>query len=230
MESFPDVTNEDDIDEMVSEIRKRVSDLALFIVDTYARAMAEGGLSEMDPGEVMKFVRQMEVLKRGFQCTVIAIHHSGKDLDRQARGSNALLAAADFGFEITANWEGMALKLACAKMKSAKRFEPLHYEAIPHEDSLVIRGITASAYRSLTTVEDTLSSRSVGAALAKVGAVDPTHAVTVHVLASALYVAQVDEPELEVQAKLDRIARKLSSLGKGRLEQYVSAKGWSFPE
>ncbi len=114
-------------------------------------------------------------------------------------------------------------------MKSAKRFEPLHYEAIPHDDSLVVRGITASAYRSLTTVEDAFNSRSVGAALAKVGAVDPAHAVTVHVLASTLYVAQIDEPELEVQAKLDRIARKLSALGKGRLEQYISSAGWSFP-
>ncbi len=67
LESFPDVTNEDDIDEAVAEIRKRAPDLALLLVDTYARAMAEGGLSENDPLDVMKFVRQMEILKRGFQ-------------------------------------------------------------------------------------------------------------------------------------------------------------------
>ncbi len=70
-------------------------------------------------------------------------------------------------------------------------------------------GITASAYNALTRVEDSYSSRSIGAALAKVGAIDPAHAVTVHVLASALYTAQIGEPELEVQAKLDRIARSI---------------------
>lgn len=230
MENFPDVTSEEDMDEAAKEIIKRVTDLGLLTVDTYARAMAEGGLSENDPLDVMKFVRQMETFKRGFRCTVLAIHHSGKDIERQARGSNALLAAADFGFEITADWNVMALKLACAKMKGAKRFDPLHYEAIEHGESLVVRGITASAYKTLTHVEDMFSSRSIGVALAKLGAADPLHAVTSHVLASTLYVAQVDEPEMEVQAKLDRIVRKLNALGKGRLEQYVSRDGWSLPK
>lgn len=230
LENFPNVTDEDEIDEAVSEIRRRAPDVALIVVDTYARAMAEGGLSENDPLDVMKFVRQMEVLKRGFGCTVLAIHHSGKDVDRQARGSNALMAAADFGFAITADWNVMALRLECAKMKAAKKFDPLHYEAIPHEESLVIRGITASAYNALTRAEDSCSSRTVGAALAKLGAVDAAHPVTSHILASALYTAEVGEPELEVQAKLDRLARKLNALGKGRLEQYHSSAGWHFPE
>jgi len=229
MENFPDVTNEDDLDEAVAEMRKRAPDIALLIVDTYARAMAEAGLSENDPLEVMKFVKQMEVLKRGFGCTVLSIHHSGKDMERGARGSNTLIAAADFGFEITADWNVMALQLKCAKMKAAKRFDALYYEALPHDDSLVVRGITASAYHALTRVEDEYSSRNIGTALARLNANTPDTAVSVHVLASKLYIAEIGEPESEVQAKIDRIARKLNSLGKGRLEHFVSKAGWSFP-
>ena len=230
MENFPNVTDEDEIDEMVAEIRKRCSDVALILVDTYARAMAEGGLSENDPLEVMKFVRQMEVLKRGFGCSVLAVHHSGKDMSLGARGSNSLMAAADFGWEITAEWSVNALQLKCAKMKAARRFDPLYYEALARDESLVLRGITASAYHALTRVEDSMSSRAIGAALAKLGATGPEKAVTAYVLASALYTAQIGEPEAEVQAATDRLARKLSALGKGRLEQYVSSAGWSFPE
>lgn len=230
LESFPNITDEDEIDEMVAEVTKRCSDVALILIDTYARAMAEAGLSENDPLDVMKFVRQMEVLKRGFGCTVIAVHHSGKDLDRQARGSNSLMAAADFGWEITAQWGVNALQLKCAKMKAARRFDPLYYEAVPHDDSLVVRGITANEYHALTRVEDIMSSRNVGKALARLGASNPGEAVTSHVLASALYTPEVGEPEAEVQARIDRMARKLAALGKGRLEHYLTKAGWSFPE
>ena len=229
LENFPNVADNDDVDILIEEITKRGLHPRLIILDTYARVMAQAGLNENDPLDVMKFIGQAEDLKRGFKCTVLAIHHSGKDLERQARGSNALMAAVDFGFEITADWSVMALKLSCAKMKAAKRFEPLYYEALPQGESLVVRGITASAYHGLTRVEDAFNSRNVGAALARLGATSPEAAVSAHVLASALYTSEVGEPEQEVQAKLDRIARKLITLGKSRLEQYVGTRGWSFP-
>lgn len=230
MEDFPNVTSEDDIDEAVAEVRKRAPDLALLIVDTYARAMAEAGLSENDPLDVMKFVRQMEVLKRGFGCTVLAIHHSGKDLERQARGSNTLIAAADFGFEIVADWSVMALKLSCAKMKIAKRFEPLYYEAMEHDGGLVVRGITASAHKALTSVsQDEFGPRAVQAALASCHAYGPERAVNTWQLAARMYVPQIGEPESEIQAKTDRMVRKLNALSKGRFEHLIGSEGWYFP-
>lgn len=230
LEGFPNVADNDDVDLLVEEIAKRGLHPRLIILDTYARVMAQAGLNENDPLDIMKFISQAEDLKRGFGCTVLAIHHSGKDLDRGARGSNALHGAVDFAYEITADWSVKALRLTCTKMKAAPRFAPLYYEALEHCESLVVRGITASAYHSLTRVEDTFGSRPVGSALAKLGATGQEHAVSAHVLASALYVAQIGEPEQEVQAKVDRIARKLAALGKGRLEHLCGAKGWSFPE
>jgi hypothetical protein len=230
LEDFPNISDDEDVDLLSTEIFDKGFDPRLILLDTYARILAAAGLNENDPLDVMKFVGQAEILKRRHNATVLSIHHSGKDLQLGARGSNALLAAVDFAYEITADWSVMALQLKCAKMKAAKRFDPLYYEAVPEGDSLAVRGIPASAYHALTRVEDAFSSRYVGAALAKLGAVAQSRAVTAHVLASALYTADVGEPELEVQAKLDRIARKLNALGKGRLEQYVSAAGWHFPE
>ena len=229
LENFPDVADDMDVGAMVNEITKRCSNPALIVLDTYARVLAEAGLSENDPLDVMKFVRQAESLKRKFGCTVLAIHHSGKDIDRGARGSNSLLAAVDFAFEICANWEAMALQLTCGKMKMARHFAPLFYEAVPVGESLAVRGITAAAHRALTVVEDPYSSRVIGAALARLGAVDDKHGVTTYVLASALHSAVVGEPEAEVQATIERIVRKLDKMAKGRLEQYVSSAGWHFP-
>jgi hypothetical protein len=232
MEYFPNVTSEDELDEMVVEIRKRADDVACIVIDTYARAMAEAGLSENDPLEVMTFVRQMEMLKRGFECTVLAIHHSGKDIDRGSRGSNSLIAAADFAFEITANWEAMALQLKCAKMKAARHFDPLHYEAIEHGSGLVMRGITASEYKSRSVApEDQYGPKAVQAAMFSAKAHGDENAISSYALTTFLYTPQVGDPQLEIDAKRDRIARILNRMAKGRYDYLVNDKGlWRFSE
>lgn len=229
LEDFPNVADDHDVDRLTDEIVKRRVRPSLIVLDTYARVLAQAGLNENDPLDVMKFIRQAESLKRGYGCTVLAIHHSGKDIERAARGSNALLAAVDFAYEIMANWEVMALQLKCAKMKTAKRFDSMHFEAVPQEESLVIRGITPEAYRALAVVEDVFSSGKVGTALLKLGAVGSGDPVTEYTLAAQLHTATVDEPEAETQATIDRVARKLRMLGKGRLEQYVVAGHWRLP-
>ncbi len=232
LENFPNITSEDEIDEAVAEIRKRAPDVAMILVDTYARAMAEAGLSENDPLEVMTFVRQMEVLKRGFECTVLAIHHSGKDIDRGSRGSNSLIAAADFAYEITADWAVQTLVLKCAKMKAARHFEPLYYEALEHGAGLVMRGITAAEHKSRSAApEDQYGHRAVQAAMHKAGAYGDDNAVSSHTLATFIYEPEISEPQMEIDAKLDRIARKLNMLAKGRYAYLVNAKGlWRFPQ
>lgn len=230
LENFPNVGDDNDVDALVNEIAKCKLHPRLIVLDTYSRVLAQAGLNENDPLDVMKFVSQAEDLKRGFGCTVMGIHHSGKDLERAARGSNALIAAVDFAYEITANWDVRALQLRCAKMKSAKHFDPLHFEAVPQGESLAIRGITPEAYRALTTVEDALSSAKVGAALVKLGAYGDGDPVTDYVLASALHTAGVSDPEQEIEAARSRIARKLHAMARGRLEPYHIAEGWKCPE
>ena len=229
LENFPNVAEDQDVDRLIEAITKKRLQPRLIVLDTYSRVLAEAGLNENDPLDVMKFVRQAEILKRGFGCTVLGIHHAGKDIERGARGSNTLIANVDFAFEISANWDVHALQLRCAKMKVGPRFADQHFEAVPVGDSLVMRGITPDAYKALTAVEDQFSSRSVGSALAKLAATDAEHAVSDYSLAAALHTVKMGEPELETQATIDRVARKLRALGKGRLEQYVTRAGWHLP-
>ena len=229
LENFPDVSDDADVDILGQEIRQRELDPCLIVLDTYSRVLAQAGLNENDAVDVMKFVRQAEDLKRGFSCTVLAIHHSGKDLTRGARGAQTLLDNLDFGYEVSGDLN-LALELRCEKMKAARKPDSMFFELIPQSDSLVVRGISETEARKLNHVEDELSSGSVAKALVKLGATDAEHAVTDYALAAALHPADARVPELEHQATIDRCARKLRAFGKGRHEQYVTKAGWHLPD
>ena len=228
LENFPDVSNDADVDILGKEISKRELDPRLIVLDTYSRVLAQAGLNENDPVDVMKFVRQAEDLKRGLGCTILAVHHTGKDIDRGPRGAQTLLDAVDFGWEVSGDVE-LALMARCEKMRAARKGPNMYFEPIPQSGALVLRGITESDYRKLTFVQDMFSAPSIGAALANLNAHIEENAVTAYVLARALHHPTVNEPELETNATIDRIARKLSALGKGRLEQYVTRAGWHLP-
>jgi hypothetical protein len=65
---------------------------AVFI-DTVARSMA--GADENSAQDMGRFVEACGAICREIGATVIGIHHTGKDVDRGARGSNALLGGVD---------------------------------------------------------------------------------------------------------------------------------------
>lgn len=230
VENFPDVLDGERVGQMLQRQRDEGLDVDLLLVDTYGRAMGEADLDENKAAEVRRFVRQMERIKRLMGTTVLLIHHTAKDKSNTSAGSYALQADCDFWISVETAWEVRAMAVSCGKMKGAARFDPLYFDVQNTGSSLTLSGILPNEYKALTQVDDAFSPRVVQAALAKAKAYGVARAITGHVLASYLYVAGVEEPELEVQAKLDRIARKLAALGKGRFEHLVSAKGWALPE
>lgn len=230
VENFPDVLDGERVGKLIQRQRDAGLSVEMLLVDTYGRAMGEADLDENKAAEVRRFVRQMERIKRLLGCTVMLIHHTAKDKANTSAGSYALQADCDFWMSVETQWEVRAMAVSCGKMKGAGRFDPLYFDVTDTANSLTLSGILPNEYKQLTQVEDTFSPRVVQAALAKAGAFGETKAISAHVLASLLYVAQLGEPELEVQAKLDRIARKLAALGKGRYEHLVSGKGWFLPE
>ena len=229
LEDFPHVDDNADTDVLVKEIAKHGLHPRLIVLDTYARVLAQAGLNENDPVDVMKFVTQAEHLKRQFDCTILVIHHTGKDITKGPRGAQTLIDNVDFAWEVSGDL-GQALQMRCEKMKGAPKPDPLYFAPVAQDDSLVLRGITATEYGKLTSVRDIYHPGSVGAALAKLGARSEDTAVTAWVLAQALYQAEAGEPEQETAAAVDRIARRLGQLGKGRLEQYCTKAGWHCPE
>lgn len=77
---------------------KAVGDIALVVVDTYARVMAGG--NENDAKDTGQAVAHCDLIHRVTGALVLLVHHSGKDASKGARGSGALRAAADMELEV----------------------------------------------------------------------------------------------------------------------------------
>lgn len=71
---------------------------SLIVVDTLARCF-EG--EENSASDMNRFIQNCDLLVRELGCTVLIIHHTGKDVDKGARGSSALKAACDFEIAIS---------------------------------------------------------------------------------------------------------------------------------
>ena len=71
---------------------------ALIVVDTLARAMGAG--DENGAADMGQFIANVDRLRGATGAHVMAMHHSGKDATKGARGSSALRAAADTEIEV----------------------------------------------------------------------------------------------------------------------------------
>ena len=87
---------------LVKLVRDTVGDepIALLVVDTLARAMP--GVDENSSQEVGVVIAACDAIKEDLGCTVMPIHHTGKDTGKGMRGSNALDGAVDAAFRIEA--------------------------------------------------------------------------------------------------------------------------------
>ena len=233
LENFPSVADDSDVDLLVQAVIKKGIAPRLIVLDTYARVLAEAGLSENDPADIMKFIRQAEILKRGFGCTVMAIHHRGKDAERGARGHNALIAAVDAAYEIEADWKARAFSLTCRKLKGAVHPPAMFFRARSVAKGLVFDGVTEQEYRDLTHARDALSNAKIGAALVKIHATGGER-ITSYTLATALHGQPLHETQEETDSAIARIERQLVKAAHGRLAAYVAMEGripmWGIPE
>lgn len=89
--SFNDIQEWENIKADLAELKARP---ALIVIDTATRLNT--GLDENSANDMTKITNFMEQLSRYYECTVLVIHHSGKDESKGARGSSALFANMDF--------------------------------------------------------------------------------------------------------------------------------------
>jgi AAA domain len=73
-------------------------DNPIIAIDTYTAALGPGG-SDCDPRNVSAFIAAIQQFLLG-SCTVLVLHHFGKDASRGGRGWSGLRAALDFELEI----------------------------------------------------------------------------------------------------------------------------------
>jgi hypothetical protein len=84
-----------------------------------------------------QFIGNCDRLREAWpNCTLLVLHHTGKDPSKGARGSSALNGAVDCAMVLSK--EAKALVLECDKMKDAEPFNPRAFVLTPKHESLVV--------------------------------------------------------------------------------------------
>lgn len=120
--SIPDLG---DRSEFVDGVRSVSKHPRLIIIDTLARNFGPGNESQAQ--DMNAFVHGCDDLRAAFSgATVVAVHHSGKDQKRGARGSLALKGAADAEFALIRSGDSLTLKTE--KQKDGEEAKPMSLE------------------------------------------------------------------------------------------------------
>lgn len=93
-------------------------DVKFVVVDTLARSF--GGGDENSAQDMGKFVAACDYIGHYLNAFVLAVHHSGKDETKGARGSGALRAAADVEMSLQRGIGEMSAILTMTKLKDAE--------------------------------------------------------------------------------------------------------------
>lgn len=224
-----------EVQEFGDEIAKRCGGKKpkLIILDTLGKAMA--GLNENDAKDAGMFIQFCDSLVEQFDCTVIAIHHSGKDLAKGARGSSAFQAGFDTVIEVVAQRKTKAVSVWVRKHKDAEEREaPWTFEGQVVGGSLVFTPTTPKEHYALTNEENEYAPRKIGAALQALGAYGQEKAVTSTVLAKHITPVGEGQGESEQQQAIARVVKILNKAAKAFLEAYTFRSGkqvlWGLPD
>lgn len=88
-----------DVDALIASIRHEQLDGGILVIDTMNQLFPGADEnSSSDMGRIIKILRRIQTELR---CTVLVIHHSGKDKERGMRGHSSLLGACDVAIEVS---------------------------------------------------------------------------------------------------------------------------------
>ncbi len=93
----------------------------LVVIDTLSRC--SGGADENSNTEMAKVIATADILQRQFHCTVLLVHHSGKDRDRGPRGASSLVGNTETIIAVDAIDGGC--RVTCYKQKDAPKFDAI---------------------------------------------------------------------------------------------------------
>ena len=217
-----------EIDEFVAQIEKRCGPRKpkIIIIDTLSKAMA--GLNENDAQDAGKFIRFCDSLVEHFGCSVIAVHHKGKEDTRGARGSSAFFAGFDTVMQIKANKEVKAVAVIVEKHKDAEeREQPWTFEGKVVGPSLGFECIPYDQYKMMTGSTKVITPKNIGAALKRLKAFGEDGAVTTAVLATEITPAKENESVEDRGSAISRTSKALLAAAKDNLEAYCAKIGKS---
>lgn len=133
-ESVPIYADSDSVETLLERIEEADVVPDLIVIDTLARCFDGDENQQLDMG---RFVAGVDRLRKEFDATILVVHHTRLDGDRE-RGNTAFRGAADAMLSLSSK-KGK-LVLSCNKMKDAEEFDDieLRLKDWPDADTLVI--------------------------------------------------------------------------------------------
>lgn len=195
----------------------------LIVLDTASKMMVGSDATK----DVPRLVAFCDGLVEMFKCSVLVIHHTGRDVTKGPRDSSAYEADFDSVVRVTSP----ARHVVEVKVEKHKAFDaaetPYTFQGHKIGKSLVFEPTTAEQHAKLTAGEDAYEGLKIGAALRELGAYGQESGVTTEVLLSALGSTPDDK------SAHDKARRALVGLAKTKLKDYCEKVGsgliWSLP-
>ena len=113
-----------DIEKLIRSIERLDRKWTCIYVDTLARALL--GADENSSQEAGLAVAAADALKHKFECAVVFVHHAGKNSERGARGSSAILGAVDASVLVTK--DESLVTMSVQKQKDAELLDDITLE------------------------------------------------------------------------------------------------------
>lgn len=181
----PRVVLEDDFRELVKQIQTQGIRPALVVIDTMARSAS--GLEENSSKDVGRFVVACDYIREQLHCSVLVVHHSGKDGSKGSRGSNALEGAVDTMLEIVRHNKTSTVALYVREQRSAEeREEPFRFQGHKVGPSLVFEPCASAEYDAVVEADALITAKKIGTVLQAMDARGYEKGVSTDVLAAEL--------------------------------------------
>ena len=140
------------------------------VVDTLSRC--SGGVDENSNSEMARLLASCDVLQQKFGCTVLIVHHTGKDDQRGPRGASALVGNMETIFQIIPTDDGC--KVSMFKQKDAPKGATIALDTLqvrigdnPEDTSLVlVQSLRSDAPVAMKPSEQTMYGILIGKELA----------------------------------------------------------------
>jgi len=116
------------IDELVQELGV---DLRMIVIDTLARAF--GGGNENSSDDMGAFIQATGKIQNRYRCSLMLLHHAGKDTTKGLRGHSSLLGAVDTQMEIIRFPQTREGLILMSKQKDGEDGQNYGFEAIEVE-------------------------------------------------------------------------------------------------
>ncbi len=155
IENVPDLgSDETDLEILLRDLEQFIADRQMqapraIVLDTLARCMGSG--DENAAKDMGRFVDRCGAIERRFACTVVVVHHMGKNADRGGRGSNALNGAADVTM-LVEKFAGYS-KVRIDEMKDGPEGQEWRFRLLPFDLSATSDNLGATSENGTCVVE-----------------------------------------------------------------------------